>query len=187
MSLKYDIVGKTFKNKKGLEFKVEEKAGIAENGTPLFKITFVGSGYSTRASSGHIRAGEVKDYLFPSVFNVGCLGYAWGYAKREESKRLYYTWRNMLRRCYDKTYSAYKWYGAKGIKVCDRWKRLDYFIEDVVKLKGFDYNKFENNEIELDKDILSNVEIKVYSPETCCFVSHKENNAEALKRRWHSN
>ena len=91
----------------------------------------------------------------------------------------------MIRRCYDENYSAYKWYGEKGITVCDRWKRFDFFLEDIVNLPGFDYDKFEANEIELDKDILSKTKTKVYSPETCCLVSHSENNRDALKRRWH--
>ena len=85
MLLKYDIVGKTFKNKKGLEFVVEERIERSPYGIPMYKIKFINSGYEGIASSGHIRKGEVKDYLSPSVFNVGCLGYAWGYAKEKKA------------------------------------------------------------------------------------------------------
>jgi len=182
---KYKIIGETFRNKNGFEFIVEDLESITSNSIRLYRVRFLKSGYiAHNISSGHIRNGEVKDYFSPSVFGVGCLGYASGYAKRNESRRLYYTWRNMIRRCYDKNYRAYKWYGAIGVTVCDRWKRLDYFIDDVKNIPGYDPVKFENNEIELDKDILGNG-MKLYSPETCCFVSHFENNQDALKRRWH--
>lgn len=182
---RYKVIGEKFQNKNGIEFIIEDCESITPNSVRLYRVRFIKSGYvAHNVSSGHIRNGEVKDYLSPSVFGVGCLGYASGYAKRKESRRLYYTWRNMIRRCYDKNDNAYKWYGAKGVAVCDRWKRLDYFIEDITSIRGYDPVKFENSEIELDKDILGNGK-KLYSLETCCFVSHSENNRDALKRRWH--
>lgn len=182
---KYNILGKVFKNKLGYEFIVEELESRTENQIALYKCRFLKSGYiAHNVPSGHIRKGEIKDYFSPSVFGVGCLGYAEGYAKRNESRRLYYTWRNMIRRCYDKTYSKYKWYGAKGVKVCKRWHRLDYFIEDIVHLPGYNEIQFESGEIELDKDLIDN-EQKIYSPETCSLITHKENNNIALMRRWH--
>lgn len=185
MELKYDIIGKVFENKKGLKFIVEKQTGRNSKSIALYSVRFLKSGYiANNISSGHIRKGEVKDYFSPSVFDVGCLGYAEGYAKRKESRRLYYTWRNMIRRCYDKNYRAYKWYGAKGISVCKRWHRLDFFIEDIVRLPGYDVIRFENGEIELDKDIID-YKRKEYSPQTCCLTTHAENNKEALMRRWH--
>lgn len=104
--MKYDIVGKMYENKKGHPFKVLRQSGKTSKSIALFDVYFPNSGYIARnVSSGHIRNGEVKDYLSPSVFGVGCLGYASGYAKRNESRRVYYTWRNMIRRCYDPTYN----------------------------------------------------------------------------------
>jgi len=35
----------------------------------------------------------------------------------------------MRRRCYDSTNNRYKHYGARGIKVCDRWKDPTIFIQ----------------------------------------------------------
>ena len=40
-------------------------------------------------------------------------------------KPLYNVWKSMKGRCYTKGNSAYKWYGEKGITVCDEWKN-DY-------------------------------------------------------------
>lgn len=184
-NLKYNIVGQTFTNKKGLLFIVLTQTSRTQNSIALYRVKFLKSGYEADGiSSGHIRRGEVKDYLSPSVYGIGCLGYAWNYAKRKESRRIYYTWRNMIRRCYDPAYKAYKWYGEKGVTVCDRWRRLDYFIEDLPHIPKFDALLFEEGKIELDKDIRAMKE-KCYSLETCCFVTHSINNQESLRRRWH--
>ena len=41
-----------------------------------------------------------------------------GYAHKE---RLYETWKNMKRRCYDPTNKRAKFYSEKGVRVCDEW------------------------------------------------------------------
>ena len=72
----------------------------------------------------------------------------------------------------------------KGCIVCERWHRFDYFLEDIQKLDG--YNLFINNikphGIHLDKDTKGNGS-KIYSPETCIFITNKENVKEANRRR----
>lgn len=37
-------------------------------------------------------------------------------------QRLYRQWYTMRRRCYDPSFICYKYYGAKGITVCDEWR-----------------------------------------------------------------
>lgn len=37
------------------------------------------------------------------------------------SKRLYQTWQNMKNRCYNPNVESYKYYGERGIKVCEEW------------------------------------------------------------------
>ena len=44
---------------------------------------------------------------------------------------LYSTWDNMCRRCNNPKHKEYKNYGARGIKVCDRWMDVGNFIEDM--------------------------------------------------------
>lgn len=43
---------------------------------------------------------------------------------------LYTPWVGVIKRCYDKEFSGYKYYGGKGVSVCGRWLNLENFIED---------------------------------------------------------
>lgn len=36
--------------------------------------------------------------------------------------RLYRIWKGLFQRCFNTNCREYKWYGAKGIKICDEWK-----------------------------------------------------------------
>jgi hypothetical protein len=44
---------------------------------------------------------------------------------------LYNFWRRMHRRCYNPKDKAYLDHGARGIKVCERWRSFENFAEDV--------------------------------------------------------
>lgn len=44
---------------------------------------------------------------------------------------LYHTWENMRARCNNPNLDAYKWYGARGITVCERWNNFAKFVEDM--------------------------------------------------------
>jgi hypothetical protein len=48
-----------------------------------------------------------------------------------EGTKLYNTWAQMLSRCNNPKAQSYKYYGAKGIKVCDRWKSFENFYTDM--------------------------------------------------------
>jgi hypothetical protein len=43
----------------------------------------------------------------------------------------YRIWRHMRTRCENINSPAYKWYGEKGIKVCERWLDFKNFFEDI--------------------------------------------------------
>jgi hypothetical protein len=44
---------------------------------------------------------------------------------------LYWTWNDIKKRCYKKTYKSYKWYGANGITMDPRWRDFSVFVADV--------------------------------------------------------
>lgn len=45
--------------------------------------------------------------------------------------RIYKTWKDIIQRCENPNDKAYKWYGARGIKVCERWHSFENFYADV--------------------------------------------------------
>jgi len=46
----------------------------------------------------------------------------------------YLVWSDMKSRCYNENHHAYKNYGLRGIKVCDRWRNsFSNFLEDIGK------------------------------------------------------
>jgi hypothetical protein len=63
------------------------------------------------------------------------------------SHPLYGTWRSMRRRCNEPDHHAYKNYGARGIKVCQRWENsFASFVADVgVPPFGMTLDRIEND------------------------------------------
>lgn len=88
-------------------------------------------------------------------------------------KKVYQLWRNMTQRCLNPQNPYYKNYGGKGVKICDKWLKLDGFIEDIDKINGFNVNDFLIGKISLDKDSSGE---NIYSLNTCKFISKEENN-----------
>ena len=68
--------------------------------------------------------------------------------------------RHMIARCQEKTSKSYKWYGAKGIDVCEEWRRdKNSFVEWADK-NGF------RKDLTIERYDTS----KGYCPENCCFI-----------------
>lgn len=46
--------------------------------------------------------------------------------------KTYYVWIQMIERCHNSNHKYYKWYGERGIKVCERWQeKFQNFLEDM--------------------------------------------------------
>jgi hypothetical protein len=54
-----------------------------------------------------------------------------GQAKFGLTTKTYKAWQDMRHRCYNSNDTAYKNYGGRGIKVCDRWLKFENFYADV--------------------------------------------------------
>lgn len=52
---------------------------------------------------------------------------------------LYSVWRGMKNRCNNKNLKSYVSYGARGIKVCERWNSFDNFVQDMGKRPAYNY------------------------------------------------
>jgi hypothetical protein len=59
---------------------------------------------------------------------------------------IYQVWRDMIQRCDNPKNRAYKNYGGRGIKVCERWHTFELFYEDVGDPpKGKSLDRWPNN------------------------------------------
>ena len=76
-------------------------------------------------------------------------------------------YRAIADRCYGNQTGNNKVY--KGCQVCEEW----YQFENFAKWFNENYYQIENETMELDKDIFGNG--KLYSPQTCVFITHKLN------------
>lgn len=92
---------------------------------------------------------------------------------KNTNHKLYDRYSKMIRRCYDINAEQYKYYGARGIGVCERWlNSFDNFLIDMESTyrKGLELDRIDND--------------KGYSPENCKWVTHSEN---MLNRRGFKN
>ena len=54
-----------------------------------------------------------------------------GHSLRNNRSVEYRAWCNMMSRCYNPNVDSFKYYGGRGIVVCDRWHTFETFIADV--------------------------------------------------------
>lgn len=83
----------------------------------------------------------------------------------EQDKSIYFSWQSMKKRCCNPNCKDFKWYGGKGIKICDEWRN------DYLKFREW---SLENGHITgLTIDRVDNT--KDYEPSNCRWVTQSEN------------
>lgn len=93
--------------------------------------------------------------------------------RKNTNHRLYDRYNKMIKRCYNPKNSRFKYYGARGIRVCDRWlESFNNFLEDMESSfqEGLELDRIDND--------------KGYSKDNCRWVTHSEN---MLNRRGFKN
>lgn len=57
------------------------------------------------------------------------------------------SWHHMIDRCQNNRHPAYRRYGGRGIKVCKRWKKFEYFLKDMGErpTKDHSIDRINNN------------------------------------------
>lgn len=105
-----------------------------------------------------------------------------GYRRKAVTHPAYKSWNAMKNRCYNPKDPSYKWYGAKGVTVCDEW------LDDPAKFVEWSVaNEWEKG-LHIDKDIKCSelgISPGIYSPETCQWVTAKTNVGYATNRDNH--
>lgn len=119
-----DVIGKYFGERKVISFSHRDSNGRAF--------------YNTVCSCGKkqvIRLDSLRKSL-----SCGCLN-----SKQKFRRELYNRWYKIIDRCYNEKNNAYKYYGGRGIKVCDEWKgNFDKFY-------NWSINNGYNPELSIDR------------------------------------
>lgn len=153
MGTPVDLIGKTFSRLTVVSF-----AGV-KNKVRTWHC-FCTCGGKSVVDTASLRKGNTR--------SCGCLKKESDVAKRRNTThgysrtRIYNTWASMKQRCEDPGKTNYKWYGGRGIKVCDRWQSFSNFIMDM----GERPDDQQIDRINPDGN---------YSPDNCRWVSSKEN------------
>lgn len=87
----------------------------------------------------------------------------------------YKLWADMIRRCYSKKSALFYLYGARDVKVCDRWLEFKNFLLDLPSVAGYEAWILDSG-VHLDKDLLVPGN-KVYGPGLVQFISASKNTA----------
>ena len=118
MSGLINIMGKKFNSLTILE-RAENKEGRKESRW----ICKCDCGNITKSiPSSDIRLGKIKSW--------GCKQHIGTHGKSNTSE--YKIYKGIIQRCYNKNKTEYHYYGARGIKVCERWRySFENFLEDM--------------------------------------------------------
>jgi len=74
--------------------------------------------------------------------SCGCSWTSHGMSRSNE----YRVWDSMVRRCHNPKHRAFKDYGARGITVCDKWRKFEGFFEDMgLQPNGLSIERIDNN------------------------------------------
>lgn len=135
-----------FKNLEGKVFGRLTVIGLSEKSKPrkIYWECLCQCGNIKSISSTSLRSGNTK--------SCGCLRKEMLSSSKSTHKKSnspeYNCYHHMIKRCYDKNNSAYQYYGARGIKVCDRWlESFENFYEDMGDRPSSQYSidRIDNN------------------------------------------
>lgn len=83
----------------------------------------------------------------------------------------YNSWDTMIQRCTNPQNTNYKYYGNRGIKVCERWHKFESFLEDMGKRPGGMTLERKDNDGN-------------YYPENCEWIPSFEQAGNTRKNKW---
>jgi len=110
-----------------------------------------------------------QDLIYKTKYSCGCTRKPLGERKRKyetKNQKLYNVWHGIKQRCYDKNKKEYKYYGGRGIIMCDNWKN------DFMEFQKWALENGYQENLTIDRiDTNGN-----YEPSNCRWITQKENN-----------
>jgi hypothetical protein len=120
-----------------MTFKVD-KSGTTVGRLKIYRIVHDSKGklrYQCSCSCGVTCYPNKGDVDFGKTNSCGCGIRAAtrqrNYSHRMTGTKIHGVWTTMLNRCRNPKMLKYRDYGARGIKVCERWKKFENFYEDM--------------------------------------------------------
>src|SRR5262245_19906701 len=120
-----DIGGKTF----GRLF-VVEGTSFSKNKKTFWECICSCDGNKSYIRADHLVSGITKSCgcLLKEYYNLGTPKHV---THGKTHTKSYKVWCDMMARCYNKSTKEYKYYGALGVSICDRWHDFENFYDDM--------------------------------------------------------
>jgi hypothetical protein len=128
--------------------------------TSVLHLRSLRRGYTT--SCGCLRR-ELNRLPKPKVSRYGSQNHHFKHGGKRDHPRLYRIWQGMQQRCYNSAEQNFRYYGGKGITVCDSWRHDFVVFRDWSLANGYD----DRLTIDRKDSALG------YSPDNCRWASMK--------------
>lgn len=79
-----------------------------------------------------------------------------GHNRKGRTSKTYYIWGDMIGRCTNRNHQNFKYYGGRGIAVCQRWRKFENFLSDMGESNGLSIER-----VNVDGD---------YTPQNCIWI-----------------
>ena len=145
--------------------------------SPFYRIKFINTGTEIEVRGSRIKSGQIKDPYAISVLGVACKGIT-PPVNEGIPKYAYAIWGGILTRIFVTNSYSYNIYGGAGVSISKEWLCFENFLADLPSLPGYDLWVNDHTKYDLDKDKLQQhlpINQRIYSKETCCFISKSEN------------
>lgn len=107
-------------------YTVLDRAEPSKHGVPRWNC-ICSCGERRIVEQGKLRAGRSKSCGCRKRVVAKEVGTKHGWSNTP----IYHSWLSMIDRCENRNNAKYEYYGGRGIKVCDRWRKFSAFLSDM--------------------------------------------------------